>query len=94
MKGSGLRAVLTIAIDIAIVVAVAVVFHLIFVFTRPIAHQSWALAYDALVGRLVIPFGARPIATPYGGIFDIDGAGTVLVALLVDWGLSVARDRA
>ena len=94
MSGSGIRSVLTILIDIAIVIAVAVVVHLMVVFTKPIAHQSWALAYDAVAGRLVIPFGARPIGTPYGGYFDVNGAGTVVLALLVEWGLSVARDRA
>jgi hypothetical protein len=94
MGGRGVRLVLTIVIDALIILAVALAIQLVIVFTHEIASQEWARAYVAFTKQLVIPFGARTIKTPYGGVFDVNCALTIVVALIAEWGLSAVRDRA
>lgn len=94
MRGQASRSLLTVLIDLAIVVAVALTIRLFVLFTGQIAAQQWAKAYAAMSHYLVLPLGAHAIRTPYHGVFDVDAAMTVLVALVVEWGLSAVRDRA
>jgi hypothetical protein len=94
MGGRAFRTLLTVLVNILIVVAIALAFRQFTVFFARIAHQSWAQVYNALAAKLVIPFGVADIKTPYGGVFDVDNALTVLVVLAAEWGLSTVRDRA
>ena len=64
------------------------------VFSGQIAAQHWAQAFNAVAKHLVIPFGIAGIKTPYGGVFDVNNALTLLLALLAEWALSTVRDRA
>jgi hypothetical protein len=94
MGGKAVRTLLTVAVDILIVLAIALAFRQVVVFSGRIAHQGWAQAYTALTAKLVIPFGVASIKTPYGGVFDIDNALTVVVLVVAEWILSSVRDRA
>ena len=85
---------LTVVIYALIAVAVALAIRQFVIFSGDIAARSWAQAYNALTKNLVVPFGASSIKTPYGGRFDVNNALTILAAILVEWALSVVRDRA
>jgi hypothetical protein len=94
MAGRGFGTLLTVVIYALIAVAVLLAIRQFVIFSGDIAARSWALAYNALTKPLVIPFGATPIKTPYGGRFDVNNALTIVVAILVEWALSAVRDRA
>ena len=94
MGGKAVRTLLTVVIDILIVLAIALAFRQVAVFSGRIAHLCWAQALNALTGKLVIPFGVAAIKTPYGGVFDVDNALTVIVLVAAEWILSSVRDRA
>ncbi|HEY5540903.1 MAG TPA: hypothetical protein VIL41_05570 [Coriobacteriia bacterium] len=94
MGGRAVRTLLTVVVDILILLAIALVIREFLIYSGQVAHQGWARAYDALTSRLVIRFGFANIKTPYGGVFDVNDAFTVLLALVAEWGLSAVRDRA
>jgi hypothetical protein len=94
MGGRATRTLLTVAVNILIVLAIALAFRQFLVFSSRIAHLGWAQTYDLLTARLVIPFGTSPIKTPYGGVFDVNNALSVVTFLVAEWLLSVVRDRA
>lgn len=94
MGGKTVRTVLTVAVDILIVIAIALVVRLLVLFFGQIAHQGWAQAYAALTAKLVLPLGLSNVKTPYGGTFDVNTAVTVILVLVAEWVLSAVRDRA
>ena len=94
MGGKAVRTLLTIAVDILIVIAIALVLQLVIIFFGQTAHQGWAQAYVALTSKLVLPLGLPVVKTPYGGVFNANTAVTVVLALVAEWGLSAVRDRA
>ena len=94
MHGQAIRTVLTVAINVLIVCAIALCVRQAIVFSAQIASQPWAQAFNALTKHLVIPFGLQKIKTPYGGVFDVNNAVTIVALLLAEWGLTVVRDRA
>jgi hypothetical protein len=94
MGGRGLRVLLTVVIDVLIVLAVALTVRQFIVFSGQIASQNWALAYDAITKHLVVVSGFSPVKTPYGGIFDVNNALTIVIALAAEWGFSAIRNRA
>jgi hypothetical protein len=94
MGGRGLRVFLTVVIDVLIVLAVALTARQFILFSGQIAAQNWALAYDALTKYLVVVWGFSPVKTPYGGLFDVNNALTVVIALAAEWSLSAIRNRA
>jgi len=94
MGGKAVRTVLTVAVDVLIVIAIALAIRLFVLFSGQIAHQGWAQAYSALTARLVLPLGLPAVKTPYGGVFDVNTAVTIVVVLLAEWGLTTVRDRA
>lgn len=94
MRGQGVRTALSVVINLLIVFAIALAVRQVIVFSGQIAAQSWAQGYNTLTKHLVIPFGVERIRTPYAGVFDVNNALTIVVLLVVEWGLSVVRDRA
>ncbi|MDR3687049.1 MAG: hypothetical protein P4L93_08860 [Coriobacteriia bacterium] len=94
MDGRAARTVLTVVVDILIAFAIALAIRQFLVFSGRIAHQGWAEAFNAITAKLVIPFGRADIKTPYGGVFDVDNALTVVVFVVAEWVLSSVRDRA
>jgi hypothetical protein len=62
-------------------------------FFGSVAALPWADAFVGFTDLVVIPFGAEPIKTPYGGVFDVNAAITIVVLLLAEWVLSSVRSR-
>jgi uncharacterized membrane protein (DUF2068 family) len=89
-----LRTVLTIVMDVLVAVAIALTVRLVIEFFGQLASQSWAEAIIALTNPLVLPLGVDDIKTPYGGVFDVEAAISIVVYLVAEWLLSVVRSRA
>ena len=89
-----LRAVLSVVIYALILAAVLLAIRQFLTFSSPIASQHWAQTFDSLTRHLIVGFGAPSIKTPYGGRFDVNGALTILAAIVAEWLLTVVRDRA
>jgi hypothetical protein len=91
-KGSApVRTVITLLMDVLIGVAIVLVAHMVIVFFGQIAAQPWAKSVVDLTRRIVAPLGVAGIKTPYGGIFDVDAAGTIFIVLGIEWVLGVVR---
>jgi hypothetical protein len=88
------RTFITILMDVLVVVAVVLVAHLVIVFFGQIAGQAWAKSVVDITRRVVVPLGGGAIKTPYGGVFDMNAAGTVLIVLGIEWLLGVVRRTA
>ncbi len=88
------RTLLTIIMDILVVVAVAETVRLVIMFFGQLASTGWGKAIVALTNPVTIQFGVDAIKTPYGGVFDVNAALTVVALLLAEWLLSVVRSRA
>ena len=93
MSSKPLRTLLTVVMNLLIIVAIALTARLIVMFFGVIAAQEWAKTIVSVTSLLVIPFGIEPIKTPYGGVFDANAALTILVVLIAEWVLSLARGR-
>ena len=87
------RSFITVLMNILIIVAVLVTARIVVLFFGALSAQTWGEALIRITDFLVIPFGVEAINTPYGGVFDVDAAIMVAVLILVEWGLSVARNR-
>jgi uncharacterized protein YggT (Ycf19 family) len=80
--------------DLFIVVAVALTIRLCVLFFGQLAAQGWGKVIVALTNPLLIPFGVAAIKTPYGGVFQVNTALTIVAVLLFEWVLSGIRNRA
>jgi len=89
-----LRTLFTIVMDVLVVVAIAVTARIVVLFFGTLAAKGWAEAIVAITNPVIIPFGIESIKTPYGGVFDVDAALTVVVVLVLEWLLSLFRSRA
>lgn len=89
-----LRTVLTIVMDILVAVAIAVTIRLVIDFFGQLSSQVWGKAISALTQPLIVPLGIEAIKTPYGGVFNVNAAFSVVLFLLAEWLLSVVRSRA
>lgn len=93
-SGSALRKVVLIIMDLLVVVAIAVTTRLVIQFFGQLDAQSWGKTVVGLTQRLVIPFGVDAIKTPYGGVFGVNEALTIVALLVGEWVLSIIRTRA
>lgn len=91
MPSRAVRQLLTIVMDVFVIAAVVVVLRVVVQFFGVLASAEWGKGVVSATHFLVVPFGIRPIVTPYGGIFDITAALTVLVLLGIEWALGMAR---
>ena len=94
MSAKPIRSVITILMNLLIVLAVLLAARLIVSFFGSIAAQTWGEAIVRVTDFMVIPFGVDSIKTPYGGVFDVDAAITVVVFIAGEWILSIVRNRA
>jgi hypothetical protein len=85
------RTLIVVIMDVIFVLAVVDVVRLVVEFFGGLAGQEWAKSFLRATRPLVLPLGIKGIATPYGGVFDITLAVTILLLLAVEWGLGVAR---
>lgn len=88
------RTFLTLLMDLLIVVAVLVTGGIVVAFFGSLSAQAWGGAVLKLADVVTIPFGFESIKTPYGGYFDVDSAVMVVLLLIGEWMVSVARQRA
>jgi uncharacterized protein YggT (Ycf19 family) len=88
-----IRSLITVVMNVLIIVAVLVTARIVILFFGALSSQAWAEAIVRVTDFLVIPFGVEAIKTPYGGVFDIDAALMVALLILVEWVLSIARNR-
>jgi hypothetical protein len=80
--------------DILVVVAIAETLRLVVLFFGTLESAKWGEVVVALTNPLTLPLGFEDIKTPYGGVFEIDAAVTIVIVLVVEWVLSVIRSRA
>lgn len=88
------RGFVTVIMDIFVVLAIAEAVRLVVSFFGKIAAQGWADAVIALTNPITLPLGFEAIKTPYGGVFDVNAAVTVVAFVLVESVLSLVRSRA
>lgn len=94
-SSSSIRTLITIVMDVLVIAAVVITAAVIIAFFGVLSGQTWGKALLALAKPFAIPFpGLKNITTPYGGVFRVDLSVTVVVLLLVEWGLSLARRQA
>ncbi|MDA3936520.1 MAG: hypothetical protein PF636_06610 [Actinomycetota bacterium] len=94
MNPKPLRSLLSVLMNLLILLAVVLTVKVVIVFFGSLSSQEWANAMVSITDLVTIPFGAADIATPYGGVFDVEAAVTIGGLLLLEWGLSSARSRA
>lgn len=85
------RALLTVIMNVLIALAVADTLRLIVRFFGQLAEKGWGEALVAATNFITLPLGIEAVKTPYGGIFDVNAAVTVVALLLLEWVLSFAR---
>lgn len=88
---SAIRTLVTVVMDILVIVAVILVVHLVIVFFGQLAAQPWAKSVVDVTGRAILPLGIAGVRTPYGGVFDVNAAVTVLILLGIEWVLGGVR---
>lgn len=93
MSSKPARTLITVIMDILVVVAIVLTAALVIGFFGQLAVQAWGRSILALTKPLIIPFGIAPIKTPYGGIFSVNAALTIVVLLGAEWLLSTIRSR-
>lgn len=87
------RTIITVVMDLLVVVAIVLTARIVVEFFGQLAARDWAKTVVSLTDILVVPAGVDPVKTPYGGIFDLNAAGSVLIVLAAEWLLSVLRSR-
>lgn len=93
-KSKPVRTILTIVMDVLVAVAIAEAVRLVVQFFGQLSSQSWGEAIIALTNPITLSLGIEAIKTPYGGVFDVNAAFTVVIVLIAEWLLSVIRSRA
>lgn len=93
MSSRPARTFVTVVMDVLVVLAIVLTVGLVVAFFGQLAAQPWGRSVLALCKPLVIPFGISPIRTPYGGVFSVNAALTIVVLLAVEWVLSGIRSR-
>lgn len=94
MASSPGRTFLTVLMDVLVVAAIAETLRLVVMFFGQLSSQGWAQAVIAITDLITLPLGFEAIKTPYGGVFDVNAALTIVALLALEWVLSVLRSRA
>ena len=94
MSSRPARVIMSIAMDVLIVCAVAVTLRIGVRFFGQCANQGWGRAVVGVTTLVVLPIGLRAVRSPYGGVFDVSAALTAAVYLVVEWVLARTRSRA
>lgn len=88
---SPVRTMLTVLMDLLIVAAVVGLAALIIAFfgqlmAQPVMRQVYSLAV-----KVVLPFGLKPIVTPYGGVFSLDAVASIVLYVALEWIVGMVR---
>lgn len=89
-----LRTIITVIMDVLVVVAVVLCAGLVVEFFGAVSGTDWGQAILRVTEAIDIPLGVADIGNNYGGVFDVEAAGTVVVLLVAEWLLSIARRQA
>lgn len=82
---------LTLAIDVLFVIALALLVRLFMSFFEPLMATSLYRPLIGLTNPLVLPLGIARIATPFKGFFEVNAAVTILAIMVVEYLLAVVR---
>lgn len=93
MSARPLRPIFTVIMNLLVIFAVVDTGRIAISFFGALSATAWGGALVRVTAYSVMPFGVASIKTPYGGQFDVNAAITVVVLLLLEWMLSVARNR-
>lgn len=93
MATKSARTVITILMDLLVVLAVLITVAVVVAFFGALTAQTWGEAIVKIADLVTLPLGVVAYKTPYGGVLNVDGALTVGLLLLAEWGLSVMRGR-
>jgi len=89
-----LRSLITVIMNLVFVLAILEAARLVVAFFGALSSQAWGEMVITVTDYFTIPFGVVAYKTPYGGVFDVDAGLTVVVFLLLEWILSLVRNRA
>lgn len=87
------RLAITAIMNVVLALALVLLARVIVEFFGAIATAGPARTFVMIVEPLVLPFELTSPRTPYGGVFDTDAALTVVLLVLMEWGLSAVRLR-
>lgn len=94
MSSKPVRTLITVAMDVLVVVAVVFVAGLVVKFFGALSGTDIGAMVVKVTEAITLPLGIADIATPYDGAFDIQMAATVVLLLVAEWLLSIARRQA
>ncbi|MGB4592779.1 MAG: hypothetical protein WBI63_03255 [Coriobacteriia bacterium] len=94
MTAKPARTILTILMDLLVLLAVCLTAGVVVRFFGVLAGAPVGEQYLRFVAVITIPLGMDSIPTPYGGVFDVNAAISIVAVLVAEWALSVARRRA
>jgi hypothetical protein len=95
MPGSNhARATLTAFMNVLFVLGMLLTGRIVIEFFGALAMTAMGRVIVEITEFLVLPLDLGGVRTPYGGVFDVDAAITVVLVLLLEWVLSVLRSRA
>lgn len=94
MSAKPIRSIITVIMNLLVIAAVLLAIAVVVEFFGALSAQAWGEAIVKVANVITVPFGVGLIKTGYGGAFDVDAALTVLLLLLIEWGLSSVRVRA
>ena len=87
------RRILTFAMNLLVVLAVLLTLFVIVRYFGVLAHSSAGVIFVRALRRAVPNLHVMSARSLYGGVFDGNAAATVIIVLVLEWGLSVARAR-
>lgn len=87
------RTIITVIMDVLVAIAIALTARIVILFFGSLYAMPWAKAVVSFTSLFVLPLHLHPIRTPYGGVFDLNAAVTIVVVLLAEWALSAIRSR-
>lgn len=80
--------------DLLVLLAVCLTAGVVVRFFGVLAGAPVGEQYLKFVSVITMPLGMTSIQTPYGGVFDVNATISIVVILVAEWALSVARRRA
>ena len=93
MSGRPLRSLITILMNVLVIVAVLLTVRVVCRYFGVLAASDWGGIAVRAGGLFVLPAGIEDVRSSYAGVFDVNAAVSIAVLLLVEWVLSIVRDR-
>lgn len=94
MRGKPLRTLFTFIMDALVLGAILEVGRIVVLFFGQLHATEWGAKIVEFTALITFPLGVDSLKTPYGGVFDMNAALTVVGFLVLEWLLSLGRGRA